>query len=220
MVVVEDLRKEYRLGDVVVPVLKGVSFGIGRGELVSIMGPSGSGKSTLMNLIGCLDTPTAGTYALDGQPVAALSDDRLSEVRARHIGFVFQSFCLIKYLTVLENVLLPTEYLDMDEHEAEGMARTWLERVGLGHRLTHLPHQLSGGERQRVAIARALVKEPKLILADEPTGNLDCRAESEVIAAFREVNEEMGVTIVVVTHSDEVAARTPRCIRLRDGVLV
>ena len=200
-------------------VLKGISFAIKEREFVSITGPSGSGKSTVMNILGCLDSPTTGSYRLAGRAVEALADDELSEVRARHIGFVFQRFCLIKYMSVLENVVLPLEYLQVDPAEAQRRAREMLERVHLSHRLDHVPHQLSGGECQRVAIARALVKRPELILADEPTGNLDSRVQDEVIEVFRELNREMGVTIVVVTHSPEVAGRTERSIVIRDGRL-
>jgi ABC-type lipoprotein export system ATPase subunit len=214
-----DLRKTYDLGELEVSVLKGISFAIAASEFVSIMGPSGSGKSTLLNILGCLDSPSAGTYELDGRALVGLDDDALSKVRAREIGFVFQKFCLIKYLTVLDNVLLPLEYLNVDGDRAERTAREILARVRLDHRLDHRPGQLSGGECQRVAIARALVKGPRLILADEPTGNLDRRVEEEIIGLFRELNEQIGVTIVLVTHSSEVAAMTDRTIVIRDGVL-
>ena len=217
MIKVANLVKRYAMGAGELEVLKGISFAVARREFVSITGPSGSGKSTVMNILGCLDTPSSGSYQLSGQAVEGLHDDQLSEVRARHIGFVFQRFCLIKYLSVLENVVLPLEYLDVDPGEAEQRAREMLERVRLSHRLHHVPHQLSGGECQRVAIARALVKKPGLILADEPTGNLDSRVQDEVIAVFRELNRDLGVTIVVVTHSPEVAARTERSIVIRDG---
>lgn len=217
MIRVENLVKRFPMAGGALDVLKGVSFAVADREFVSITGPSGSGKSTVMNILGCLDTPSSGTYRLAGRAVEGLSDDELSDVRAQHIGFVFQRFCLIKYLSVLENVLLPLEYLQADPAEAARRAREMLERVRLGHRLDHLPHQLSGGECQRVAIARALVKKPGLILADEPTGNLDSRVQDEVIDVFRELNRDMGVTIVVVTHSPDVAARTARSIVIRDG---
>jgi putative ABC transport system ATP-binding protein len=201
MIAVRDLVKRYRMGDRDVDVVKGVSFEIASGELISIVGPSGSGKSTVMNILGCLDTPSAGGYALAGRAVERLSDDELSEVRARHIGFVFQRFCLIRYLSVLENVTLALEYQNVELDDATTRARAMLERVHLGHRLGHRPAQLSGGECQRVAIARALVNRP------------------ELIDLFHELNRDLGVTIVTVTHSPEVAARTQRTLEIRDGVL-
>ena len=219
MVVLENVTKDYRLGMVEVKVLKGVSFTLGAGELVSIMGASGSGKSTLLNILGCLDTPTTGRYLLEQTPIDTLNDNRLSEIRARSIGFVFQRFHLIKYLSVLENTKLPMEFLNMPEREADELARKWLGMVKLDHRLDHFPHQLSGGERQRVAIARALIKTPKLILADEPTGNLDMRVGAEIMGLFQELNRSLGLTIVIVTHAKEIADQTHRCITIRDGLL-
>ncbi len=219
VVVVENVTKTYALGVVAVPVLKGVSFSLRRGELVSIMGASGSGKSTLLNILGCLDTPTSGRFLLDGIPVDTLDDDALSTIRARAIGFVFQRFHLIKYLSVLENTKLALEFLNMPEREADALARHWLGKVKLEHRLDHYPYQLSGGERQRVAIARALIKTPKLILADEPTGNLDLKVGAEIMNLFRDLNRELGLTIVIVTHAREIADQTERCIVIRDGVL-
>ncbi|MFZ2959422.1 MAG: ABC transporter ATP-binding protein [Candidatus Ozemobacteraceae bacterium] len=219
MVVLENVTKDYRLGLVEVKVLKGISFALKAGELVSIMGASGSGKSTLLNILGCLDTPTTGRYLLENTPIDTLDDNRLSEIRARSIGFVFQRFHLIKYLSVLENTKLPMEFLNMQEGEADALARKWLAKVKLEHRLDHFPHQLSGGERQRVAIARALIKTPKLILADEPTGNLDEKVGHEILGLFKELNRELGLTIVIVTHAREIADQTQRCITIRDGLL-
>jgi putative ABC transport system ATP-binding protein len=214
----ENLCKTYTMGAIDVPVLKGVNTSIGTGELLAIMGPSGSGKSTLMNILGCLDTPTSGRYLLDEEAVDAMTDNQLSELRARAIGFVFQQFHLLKYLSVLDNVKIPLEFLGLSDREADDRARQWLTRVHLEHRLDHLPHQLSGGERQRVAIARALVKSPRLVLADEPTGNLDEKVGREIVALFRELNRELGITIIIVTHSAELAAQTQRVINIRDGV--
>jgi len=219
LISIENIRKNYKLGSVDVEVLRGVSFFIREGEFISIMGPSGSGKSTLMNIIGCLDTPTSGSYRFEGVPVDTMSDNHLSDMRARSIGFIFQQFHLIKYLTVLDNVKFPLEFLNVGDNAADARARNWLQKVRLDHRLDHLPSQLSGGERQRVAIARALVKNPKLILADEPTGNLDAKVGLEIMDLFRNLNRELGITIVVVTHAREVAALTDRCLTIGDGVL-
>ncbi|MBF0546656.1 MAG: ABC transporter ATP-binding protein [Candidatus Riflebacteria bacterium] len=219
MIRTENLVKYYKLGVLDVQVLKGISLEIKDGEFVSIMGASGSGKSTLLNILGCLDIPTSGRYFLGENPVDSMSDDQLSDVRANFIGFVFQSFQLMKYLNVIENVKLPMEYVNRSAKESDLQARKWLERVRLDHRLDHYPRQLSGGERQRAAIARALVKSPKLILADEPTGNLDRKVEGEIIDLFRELNRELKVTLIVVTHSLEVAEMTDRIIVIRDGKL-
>ncbi len=219
LISVENLIKHYNLGLVDVPVLRGVSFSIKSGEFLSIMGPSGSGKSTLMNILGCLDTATSGNYLLEGTPIETMTDNQLSDIRAKTIGFIFQQFHLIKYLNVLDNVKFPLEFLNFSNRDADALARQWLERVQLGHRLDHLPRQLSGGERQRVAIARALVKSPKLVLADEPTGNLDARVGQEIIELFRMLNKEYGITIIIITHSREVAEQTDRCLIMSDGQL-
>ncbi|MBU1108769.1 MAG: ABC transporter ATP-binding protein [Candidatus Riflebacteria bacterium] len=219
LISVDNMVKHYNLGLVDVPVLQGLSFSINPGEFLSIMGPSGSGKSTLMNILGCLDTPTSGSYMLEGVAVETLNDDQLSDIRAKAIGFIFQQFHLLKYLTVLDNVKFPLEFLNVSNHEADVQARKWLERVKLSHRLDHLPRQLSGGERQRTAIARALVKNPKLILADEPTGNLDAKVGLEIIQLFRSLNKELGITIIIVTHAREVAEMTDRCLVMSDGRL-
>ncbi|HOY66086.1 MAG TPA: ABC transporter ATP-binding protein [Candidatus Ozemobacteraceae bacterium] len=219
MIRLEEIRKTYKLGIVDVPVLRGVSLHIARGEFVSIMGASGSGKSTLLNILGCLDVPTSGRYLLEDQAVDVLADNALSDLRARFIGFVFQRFHLIKYLSVLDNTKLTMEFINMADREADEAARHWLGRVRMDHRLDHYPHQLSGGERQRVAIARALIKTPKLILADEPTGNLDEAVGNEIIGLFRELNRELGLTIIMVTHSPEIASRTDRIIHIRDGLI-
>ena len=214
----EGVEKTYYLGAVEVPVLKGVDFLIPEGDWVALMGPSGSGKSTLMNLIGLLDTPTAGTYSLGGEPVEAKDDDELSTLRNRRIGFVFQSFNLLPQLTALGNVMLPLVYLGLPAAERRERAANLLERVGLGDRLAHRPNALSGGESQRVAIARALACRPSLLLADEPTGNLDSTTGEEVLDLLAEIHAE-GATILVVTHEPFVAARALRTVRILDGVL-
>jgi len=215
LIEIEEITKVYSMGDVEVRALRGLSLQIHEGGLMSIMGPSGSGKTTLMNIIGCLDQPTSGRYLLEGTDVARLDDDRLAEIRNRRIGFVFQSFNLLARTTALENVELPLVYAG--ERDRKQRAAAALEAVGLEDRLHHRPNELSGGQQQRVAIARALVNSPSIILADEPTGNLDSRAGAEIMAIFQELNSELGVTIVFVTHEPDIAAHTRRIIHLRDG---
>jgi putative ABC transport system ATP-binding protein len=219
MIQVRDLRKTYQMGDIEVPALRGVSFSIQRGEFVAIMGPSGSGKSTLMNLLGCLDTPTAGQYILDGLPVEQLERNLLAAVRNRKIGFVFQQFNLLPRQTAQENVALPLVYLGgVSTAERLERAKQVLEQVGLGDRLLHRPKELSGGQQQRVAIARALITRPALLLADEPTGNLDSHASIEIMALFKELNQS-GITVVVVTHEPDVAKYAGRVLAVHDGLL-
>jgi putative ABC transport system ATP-binding protein len=212
------VSRVYATDHVQVPALRGVDLAINDGEFVAVVGPSGSGKSTLMHIIGCLDRPTAGDYRLAGQPVDQLNDDELAGVRSRMIGFVFQSFNLLPRTSAVENVATPLLYQGVGRADRTSRARAALERLGLGHRFTHEPSQLSGGEQQRVAIARALVTEPKLILADEPTGNLDSHSGDEVIRLFRELHAD-GRTIVLITHDADVAAHADRQIHVRDGRL-
>jgi len=214
----EGIRKDYHLGSEVVRAVRGVNLEIRKGEFVALMGPSGSGKSTFMNVLGCLDTPTAGSYWLNGQLVSDLSDDQLARVRNREIGFVFQSFNLLPRATALQNVELPLVYAGVPAKERRRRAVEKLELVGLGDRMDHKPPQLSGGQRQRVAIARALVNEPALLLADEPTGNLDSSTGQEIMQALTRLNEE-GQTIILVTHEQEIAGFARRQVHLRDGLL-
>jgi putative ABC transport system ATP-binding protein len=219
MIDVRDLRKTYQMGEIEVPALRGVSFSIRRGEFVAIMGPSGSGKSTLMNLLGCLDTPSGGRYFLDGLPVEQLDRNLLAAVRNRKIGFVFQQFNLLPRQTALENVALPLVYLGgVSAEERQARAQTVLEQVGLGDRTHHRPKELSGGQQQRVAIARALITQPALLLADEPTGNLDSKSSVEILALFEQLNQQ-GITVVLVTHEPDVAAHAARVLTVRDGLL-
>ena len=217
MIQVRDLRKTYRMGDIDVPALRGVSFSIQRGEFIAIMGPSGSGKSTLMNLLGCLDTPDHGQYILDGLPVEQLDRDLLAAVRNRKIGFVFQQFNLLPRQTALDNVALPLVYLGgVSAQDRHARAKEVLEQVGLGDRLDHRPKELSGGQQQRVAIARALITRPALLLADEPTGNLDSHSSAEIMQLFEQLNRQ-GITVVLVTHEPDIAAHAHRVIHIRDG---
>lgn len=212
----ENVRKTYQMGPVTVEALRGVTFEIQAGEYISIMGPSGCGKSTLLNLLGCLDRPSAGHYRLGGEDVSTMNDDALSAVRGARLGFVFQSYNLIQQLTVVENIEIPLYYQDRPEAQSREMARRMAERVGLEKRLEHKPFELSGGQQQRVAIARALVNEPLVILADEPTGNLDSSSGTEIMRLFDELHEQ-GKTLILVTHDPSVGQRARRTIRLRDG---
>jgi len=216
---VEDLRRTYQMGAETIAALAGVSFSVHEGEYVAIVGRSGSGKSTLMNVLGCMDQPSGGTYRLGGEDVSSLSDDGLSRVRNLHVGFIFQNFQLLSRSTALRNVELPLVYRGIPRRKRRRMALEALERVGLGHRANHKPHELSGGQRQRVAIARALVASPSLLLADEPSGNLDSATEREIMRLFSELHEA-GNTIVLVTHEPSIAAQCPRVIRLADGRIV
>jgi putative ABC transport system ATP-binding protein len=214
-----NLTKIYRMGDVEVHALNGLNLEVKRGDFLAIMGASGSGKSTLMNIIGCLDRPTSGQYFLDGDDVSQLSRKALAGVRNRTLGFVFQGFNLLSRTSALENVELPMIYADTSAHERHSKAKHALERVGLGERMDHYPSQLSGGQQQRVAIARALVNNPSLLLADEPTGNLDTKTSLEIIELFHELNKE-GMTIVLITHEPDIGAHAKRRITLRDGAIV
>jgi len=218
LISIEDVTKVYRMGAVDVHALRGVSLEVHPGEMLAIMGPSGSGKSTLMNILGALDVPSEGTYILAGQNVSRMRQDALSEVRNRQIGFVFQSFNLLPRTSALANVELPLIYAGITKSRKRCVSA--LEMVGLGDRLNHHPNELSGGEQQRVAIARALVNEPSLILADEPTGNLDSVAGQDVMRIFQELNEQRGITIMLVTHEPDIAQHTRRIIRLQDGRVV
>jgi putative ABC transport system ATP-binding protein len=216
LIFVEDLWKIYQLDEQEVEALRGVSFTIERGDFVAIMGPSGSGKSTLMNLLGCLDTPTRGTYELNGKLVSAMSEDELAHIRNREIGFVFQVFNLLPRASAFRNVELPLIYSGVKKHVREDKTRQALEKVEMKARMSHKPTELSGGERQRVAIARALVNEPSLLLADEPTGNLDSRTGEEIMLIFRKIHQA-GNTILIVTHEEYIAEHTQRIVRLLDG---
>ena len=216
-----DIRKTYHLGEVDVPVLKGVSAEIAQGELVALMGASGSGKSTLMNILGCLDHPTSGEYWLDGELVSSLSTDGRALLRNRKIGFVFQNFNLLPRTSALENVMMPLSYSheNLSDREVRHRATELLDRVGLGDRGHHEPSQLSGGQQQRVAIARSLINRPALLLADEPTGNLDSKTSHEVLQMFQKLNAEEGLTVLLVTHDPDVAKHARRIIHIRDGLI-
>ena len=212
------LKREFTVGTEIVKALKSVDVSVMKNEYLAMMGPSGSGKSTLMNLLGCLDTPTAGAYNLNGTDVSSLKDDDLAEIRNKEIGFIFQTFNLLPRLTALENVSLPLVYAGYNSEDRKRKAKDVLEKVGLGDRLDHRPNQLSGGQRQRVAVARALVNDPSIILADEPTGNLDSKTSLDIMRLFEEIHE-MGNTLIVVTHEEEVASHAHRIFRLRDGLV-
>lgn len=215
---IKGLKREFLVGSEIVKALKGVDISVMKNEYLAMMGPSGSGKSTLMNLLGCLDTPTAGAYNLNGTDVSSLKDDDLAEIRNKEIGFIFQTFNLLPRLTALENVFLPLVYAGYNSKDRKIKAQNVLEKVGLGDRIDHRPNQLSGGQRQRVAVARALVNEPSIILADEPTGNLDSKTSLDIMRLFEEIHE-MGNTLIVVTHEEEVASHAHRILRLRDGLV-
>jgi putative ABC transport system ATP-binding protein len=219
MINMRGIRKVYSTGRIEVEALKGIDLVIGKNEFVSVMGPSGSGKSTLMNLMGCLDTPSSGEYFLEGQKVESLSPNELAEIRNKKVGFVFQNFNLLPYATAFENVEMPLIFGGVASRKRRQRAMEFLDRVGLGDRADHKPAELSGGEMQRVAIARALVNQPRLILADEPTGNLDTGSGQEIINLFEELGKQ-GHTVVVITHDHGIAARTHRIIKLRDGMIV
>lgn len=213
-----NIKKEYKIGTEEIHALSGVSLDIFKNEYVALMGPSGSGKSTLMNMLGCLDSPTDGEYTLNGLAVAKMSDNELAEVRNKQIGFVFQTFNLLPRSTTLENVMLPLVYSGIAKPQREEMAKKVLEQVGLGNRMSHKPNELSGGQRQRVAIARALVNNPAIILADEPTGNLDSKTSIEIMGLFEEIHKN-GNTIILVTHEEDIALHAHRIVRLKDGLV-
>ncbi|PJF30291.1 MAG: macrolide ABC transporter ATP-binding protein [Candidatus Thermofonsia Clade 1 bacterium] len=214
-----DLTKVYKMGETEVHALRGVSLRVWKGEMVSVIGQSGSGKSTLLAILGALDVPTSGSYKLDGREVASLNDDQLAEIRNQRIGFVFQKFNLLARSTALANVALPLAYAGLSNREANRRATEMLKLVGLGDRLDHRPNQLSGGQQQRVAIARALVNQPSIILADEPTGNLDSATGKEIMALFQKLHQEHGITLIIVTHDPNIAALSERIIRLKDGLI-
>jgi len=215
---IKGITRDFPLGDEIIHVLKGIDLTINKGEYVALMGPSGSGKSTLMNLLGCLDTPTSGTYVLNGKLVSQMHDDELAEIRNKEIGFVFQTFNLMPRTTALDNVALPMVYAGFSKSERNERATEVLTQVGLADRMDHKPNQLSGGQRQRVAVGRALVNKPAIILADEPTGNLDSKTSLEIMGLFNEIHAN-GNTVILVTHEEDIAAYAHRIIRLRDGII-
>jgi putative ABC transport system ATP-binding protein len=217
---VKDVRKTYQMGLVEVHALAGISFNISRGEVVAIMGPSGAGKSTVMNILGCLDRPSSGEYILDGEQVATLNDDQLADIRNRKVGFVFQSFMLLPRQSALANVELPMRYAGVEGKERRERARQSLEAVGLGDRMHHRPTELSGGQQQRVAVARALVNDPAIIMADEPTGNLDSKSGKEIMELLQNLNRERGTTVILITHDPKISEQAQRIIQLKDGLLV
>lgn len=217
MIELVDVKKIYEMGTVNVNALNGVSLKIDKGEFIAIIGASGSGKSTIMNILGCLDVPTSGKSIIDGQNIAEMSGDQLAEIRNRKIGFVFQTFNLLSRQTALSNVLLPLLYSKQKDRKSK--SKEALERVGLGDRISHKPTQLSGGQQQRVAIARALVNSPAILLADEPTGNLDSTSTDEIISIFRDLNEKERITVIMVTHEEEIAAQAHRTISMKDGLI-
>ena len=216
LISISQITRDFPLGNEIINVLKGIDLHINKGEYVALMGPSGSGKSTLMNILGCLDTPTAGEYILNGKKVSQMNDDELAEIRNKEIGFVFQTFNLMPRTTALENVALPLIYAGFSQKERDQRAKEVLTQVGLSDRMDHKPNQLSGGQRQRVAVARALVNNPSIILADEPTGNLDSKTSIEIMKLFGEIHKK-GNTVVLVTHEEDIAAHAHRIIRLKDG---
>ena len=218
VIAIQNVTKTYQMGRVRVQALRGVTLTVNRGEMLAVMGPSGSGKSTMMNIIGCLDVPTAGRYFLEGEDVMAMNDDQLASIRQGKIGFVFQTYNLLQRATALANVEMPLMY--GNGHNRRARALEALERVGLAHRAKHMPAELSGGEQQRVGIARALVKEPSILLADEPTGNLDTRSSDEILSVIQRLNREEGLTIVLVTHENDIANHTNRIVSFRDGLVV
>lgn len=218
MIDIKNLTKTYNIGKMSIEILKGIDLTVNEGEYVSIMGPSGSGKSTFLNIIGCLDRLTTGTYTLDGKNIENLNDNELSEIRCKKVGFVFQSYNLLPKLNAIENVELPAKYLGMDRNKRKERAEELLRLIGLEDRMHHLPNELSGGQKQRVAIARALINDPKIIFADEPTGNLDSKSTEEILEIFKKLNDK-GVTILMVTHEEDVAKHTKRIVRLRDGII-
>lgn len=215
---IKDIGRKYVIGSEVIHALKSVSLDINKGEFVALMGPSGSGKSTLMNILGCLDTPTKGVYILNNNEVSKMSDDDLAEVRNKEIGFVFQTFNLLPRSTSLDNVALPLIYAGVSKKKRDELARIALENVGLGNRVTHKPNELSGGQRQRVAVARALINNPSIILADEPTGNLDTKTSIEIMGLLEEIHSK-GNTIILVTHEEDIAQHAHRIVRMRDGLI-